>query len=100
MLTTEAPAAPADTTVIIGVVSTAPVYTQSLPDHMPHVSFHVDTAEGPGYNVHADGALAELARVTVRRHTPVNVVPKRIYRLSPNQLTPDVDAEAIDITAA
>lgn len=99
MLTTEAPAS-TDTAVIAGVVSTAPVYTQSLPDHVPHVSFHVDTTEGPGYNVHAHGALAELARVTVRRHTTVSITPQRIYCLSPNQLTPDVDAEAIDIAVA
>lgn len=99
MLTTEAPAT-TDTASIAGIVSTTPVYTQSLPDHVPHVSFHVDTTEGPGYNVHADGPLAELARATVRRHTPVSVTPQRIYRLNPNQLTPDVDAETIDIAVA
>lgn len=92
--------APSDTDVIHGVVSTAPVYTQTLPDHVPHVSFHIDTTEGPGFNVHADGTLAELARITVRRHATVTVTPKRIYRLSRNQITPDCDAESIDVTVA
>lgn len=82
---------------IAGTVSTAPVYTKSLPDHVPHISFHIDTADGPGCHIHADGTLAELARVTVHRHARVTVIPKRFYKLSPDQITPDVDAESIDL---
>lgn len=82
---------------VVGVVSTAPVLTRSLPDRIPHVSFHIETSEEPGFNVHADGSLAELAQLTVHRHDRISVVVKRIYRTSPNQITPDVDAEAIDL---
>lgn len=84
-------------TEITGVVNTAPVYTQTLPHHVPHVSFHVNTAEGPGYNVHADGELAERARLDLHRHASIAVVPRRIYRLSARQITPDLDAASFDV---
>lgn len=82
---------------VTGVVSTAPVLTRTLPERIPHVSFHIETPEEPGVNVHADGNLAELAQLTVHRHDRVTVVVKRIYRTSPNQITPDVDADAIEL---
>ncbi|PQZ53169.1 MULTISPECIES: hypothetical protein [unclassified Microbacterium] len=82
---------------VTGVVSTAPVLTRSLPERTPHVSFHLETPEAPGVNVHVDGSLAELAHLTIHRHDRISVVVQRIYRLSPNQITPDVDAEAFDL---
>lgn len=85
---------------VTGVVSSAPVLTRSLPDRIPHVSFHIETPEEPGVNVHADGSLAELAQLTIHRHDRISVVVKRIYRTSPNQITPDVDAEAFDVEAS
>ena len=82
---------------IAGVVSTAPMYTQTLPHHVPHVSFHMNTADGPGYNVHADGELAERARLDLHRRASIVVVPRRIYRLSTRQITPDLDAASFDV---
>ncbi|WP_025104756.1 hypothetical protein [Microbacterium paraoxydans] len=96
MSTMEHTSAPADVTVT-GVVSTAPVLTRLLPGRIPHVSFHLETPEAPGVNVHVDGSLAELAHLTIHRHDKVSVVIKRIYRANPHQITPDVDAEAFDL---
>lgn len=96
MSTMEHTSAPSDVTVTV-VVSTAPVLTRLLPGRIPHVSFHLETPEAPGVNVHVDGSLAELAHLTIHRHDKVSVVVKRIYRANPHQITPDVDAEAFDL---
>lgn len=90
--------APSSTEVLIGTVNTPLTLTKSLPDHIPHVSFHLDTAEGRGFNVHADGAAAELAHVMIHRGDHIRVTPERVYFLHPAQTVPDVDVATFDLT--
>lgn len=99
MSTIQAPA-PTDTTVFVGTVSYAPKLIRLLPDRRAHVSFHLDTGDPHGVNVHVDGSLAELARLTIHRRDHVTVTATRVYRCHPDQLTPDVDAETFDLIPA
>lgn len=100
MSTTALEAAPEEVEAerIAGVAATSPTIIWALPDHTAHVSFHLATPAGPGYNVHADGAPAELARLTIHKGDELTIVPRRIYRHSEHQMTPDVDAESFELT--
>ena len=99
MSTIQAPA-PTETIVFVGKVSYPPNLIRLLPDRRAYLSFHLDTGDEHGVNVHVDGALAELARITIHRRDQVAVTTAKVYRRHPDQLTPDVDAEAFDLIPA
>lgn len=99
MSTIQAPT-PTDTTVFVGTVSSPPNVIRLLPDRRAHVSFHLDTGDAHGVNIHVDGSLAELARITIHRRDHVTVTAAKVYRRISTQRTPDVDAKAFDLIPA
>lgn len=90
-------AAPTGTAVTItGTVRTPLTLVRRLTDRRARVGFRVDTDNGP-YNVHANGALAELLRLTTRRGDHVTVHAPAATFSHPAQTIPDLEADSVEL---
>lgn len=90
-------AAPTGTAVTItGTVSTPLTLVRRLTDRRARVGFRVDSDAGP-CNVHANGALAELLRLTTHRGDQVIVHAPAATFSHPNQTVPDLEADSVEL---
>lgn len=91
-------AAPTGTAVTItGTIRTPLTLVRRIPDRRARrVGFRVDTDDGP-YNVHANGALAELLRLTTNRGDRVTVHAPCATFSHPEQTVPDLEADSVEL---
>ena len=90
-------AAPTGTAVTItGTIRTPLTLVRRIPDRRARVGFRVDTDAGP-YNVHANGALAELLRLTTHRGDRVTVHAPCATFSHPEQTVPDLEADSVEL---
>ena len=90
-------AAPTGTAVTIaGTVRTPLTLVRRLTDRQARVGFRVETDAG-SYNVHANGFLAEMLRLTTHRGDRVIVHGPAVTFSHPAQTIPDLEADSVEL---